>query len=247
MAAGFSKYVDRMGLVQGLRLYTLSKYGRQAFPVVAPGLSQPVKVRPRTSDRNMFSDVLLDREYDLPMDPPPRFIIDAGANVGYTSVFMASRHPQARVVAIEPEDSNFAQLSDNVRELPQVTPLKAGLWPREAYLYVENPDDVKSGFRLAESAEPRPGAIKATTIGKLMEQFNADQIDICKIDIEGGECEIFSDPSCHDWLSRTRMLIVELHDRFRPDSSAIVDRALAQHPHTRETKGDNLIFRLRGN
>ncbi|MGF1643403.1 MAG: FkbM family methyltransferase [Thiotrichales bacterium] len=119
----------------------------------------------------MFSDVLLDREYDLPLSPPAKFIVDAGANVGYTSLFMATRHPAAKIVSIEPEESNFLQLQQNVHHLPHVTPLKQGLWPREAYLYIENPDDVNSGFRLAESAMPRPGAIRATTIPALMREL----------------------------------------------------------------------------
>lgn len=244
MAAALSKYMGRMGVRQGLRLYLLSKLAREQFAVRLPDYSRPIWVRPKTSDRNMFSDVLLEREYDLPIEPPPKFIIDAGANVGYTSLFMATRHPTARVIAIEPEESNFAQLQRNVSHLPQVTPVKGGLWPREAYLYVENPHDVKSGFRLGESPAARTGSIRATTVSALMKQFGVEQIDICKIDVEGAECEIFSDPACHEWLARTRMLIIELHDRFRPDSSAIVDRALAQHPHSRETRGDNVVFRL---
>lgn len=244
MAAGISRYTQVLGTWQGLRLYALSKYASSPFQVRVPDVAEPVWVRPRTSDRNMLSDVLLEQEYDLPMDPPPKFIIDAGANVGYTSSFLASRYPDARIVSIEPEDSNFAQLQKNVGHLNQVQPIKAGLWPREAYLYVANPDDVKSGFRMAESAEPRPDAIRATTIPALMQEFGADTIDICKIDIEGGECEIFADPSCHDWLSKTRMLIIELHDRFRPDSGKLVRAALDQHPHSCEEKGDNLIYRL---
>lgn len=245
MAAGISRYTETLGLWQGLRLYALSKYASQPFAVQVPDVSHPVWVRPRTSDRNMLSDVLLEQEYDLPLDPPPRFIIDAGANVGYTSAFLASRHPQAQIAAIEPEDSNFAQLTRNLEPFTQVTPIKAGLWPREAYLYVANPGDVKSGFRMAESADPRPDAIAATTIPALMGRFGAQTIDICKIDVEGGECEIFADPSCHEWLAKTRMLIIELHDRFRPDSGELVRAALSQHPHTCEEKGDNLIFRLR--
>lgn len=243
MASGLKKYVKVLGLRSGLRLYLLSKFARSDFELEPPGVRK-VWIRPRTSDRNMFSDVLLDREYELPLEPPPRFIIDAGANVGYTSAFFAARYPDARIVAIEPEDSNFQQLQKNLEGLSQVTALKKGLWPRATYLQIDNPTDVKSGFRLIERDGPAPGAIEATTIATLMQQFGAEQIDICKIDIEGGECELLSDPDCDAWLSRTRMLIIELHDRFRPDSSAIVDRALARYPHTREHRGDNLIFRM---
>lgn len=245
MAASLHHYIATLGQYEGLRLYVLSKLANDPFPVRVPGIAQAVQVRPRTSDRNMLSDVLLDREYDLPLDAPPRFIVDAGANAGYTSVFFAHRYPDARIVALEPEESNFSALLANVRRLPQVTPLHLGLWPRVAQLRVENPDDVKSGFRMTECAPDHPGAVRATTLPALMEQFGVEQIDVCKIDIEGGECELFSDPGCDAWLSRTRVLILELHDRYRPDASRIVEQALARHPHMRETRGSNLVYRLR--
>lgn len=38
-----------------------------------------------------------------------------------------------------------------------------------------------------------------------------DRIDILKIDIEGAESVLFSQ-DCHDWLSRTNCLAIEIHD-----------------------------------
>ena len=231
-----------MGTGAALRMYALCKLATGPFPVRLPEYAEALWVRPRTSDRNMFGDVLLDREYELELDPSPAFIIDAGANVGYTSVCMAHRHPGAKIVAIEPEASNFAMLERNTGHLPQVQRLNAGLWSRPTHLYVENPDDVKSGYRMAESDEPRPDAIRATTILELMEANGVDTVDICKIDIEGGETEVFSAPDVDEWLSRTRVLILELHERFRPEAGDIVRSALARHPHRVEPIGDNLFF-----
>ncbi len=242
MASSISKLVQRMGTGQALRMYAMCKLAGGPFTVQMPEYAQALWVRPRTSDRNMFADVLLDREYELAMDPPPAFIIDAGANVGYTSVFMANRYPGAQIIAIEPEASNFAMLEKNTAHLPQVKRVKAGLWSRPTHLYVENPDDVKSGYRMAECDESQPGAIRATTILELMAQHGVSTVDICKIDIEGGETEVFSAPDVDQWLSRTRVLILELHERFRPQAGEIVRRALARHPHRVAPVGDNLFF-----
>jgi len=41
-------------------------------------------------------------------------IIDAGANVGYSSVYFLSNFPNCRVIAIEPDGDNFASLQKNL-------------------------------------------------------------------------------------------------------------------------------------
>ena len=47
-----------------------------------------------------------------------QLIIDAGANIGASSVFFAVTHPQATVLAIEPQEDNFELLVRNTRHLP---------------------------------------------------------------------------------------------------------------------------------
>ena len=44
----------------------------------------------------------------IPLDPPvePRFILDCGANVGYTSAYLLTRFPTAFLIAIEPDPGN---------------------------------------------------------------------------------------------------------------------------------------------
>lgn len=37
----------------------------------------------------------------------PRFIVDAGANIGLAAVYFTNRFKDATIVSIEPEQSNF--------------------------------------------------------------------------------------------------------------------------------------------
>jgi hypothetical protein len=68
-----------------------------------------------------------------------------------------------------------------------------------------------------------------------------EQIDILKIDIEGSEKELFE--SDYDyWLSRTKILIIELHDRLKPETSKTVFKALLNYQFSVIIKGQNLVF-----
>jgi hypothetical protein len=69
-----------------------------------------------------------------------------------------------------------------------------------------------------------------------------DQIDLLKLDIEGSEKELFEDPAKKWWLSRTRAVIVELHDRFKPGCTAAVEAALAGQNFIRTQRGENILF-----
>jgi FkbM family methyltransferase len=58
----------------------------------------------------------------------PPVIIDAGANVGLCAVFYANRFPDARIIAIEPEPSNYEMLKKNTAPYPNITTVHAALW-----------------------------------------------------------------------------------------------------------------------
>jgi hypothetical protein len=55
-----------------------------------------------SSDVPTYKKIFVDRECNFLMEPPPKAIIDAGANTGLASVHFANKYPDARTVAIEP-------------------------------------------------------------------------------------------------------------------------------------------------
>src|SRR3974390_1863547 len=96
--------------------------------VPVEGIKHPVHIRMRTSDAGVFEDALVKKEYEYPVSFLPRTIIDVGANCGMTTIFYANRYPNATIVAVEPEESNYSALIKNTQSYANVVPLHAALW-----------------------------------------------------------------------------------------------------------------------
>jgi len=189
--------------------------------VTAPGSSHPLRLRLRTSDVSTFQQVFLDEEYALELSRQPNHIIDAGANIGLTSVYFAERYPEARIFSIEPEGSNYKLLESNVEPFPNVRPMKAALWKEDTLIDLVDPGLGHWAFQTQGSgsrAQGNPlGSVPGVTVESLMNEHGIQQLDILKMDIEGSEKEVFE--TSERWIDRVGVLIVELHDRFRPGCS----------------------------
>jgi FkbM family methyltransferase len=161
---------------------------------------------------------------DANADRKIQWVIDAGANIGDETIRFYGFHPQATIIALEPESSNFELLVKNTLDIDRVHCLQEGLWSQPAYLKVIHADDHIS-HRVAEAQSHEKGAIRATSIPDLMNRYSIDQIDILKMDIEGGEAEVFSGRDLA-WLERVRCMIFEVPDNDAPYTTQSIYRAL---------------------
>ena len=137
------------------------------------------------------------------------------------SILFALKYPTARIIAIEPEPSNFAALIRNTAPYKTVTPIQAALWREEGEVTL-GPSDAhpKGAFQIVENGEQR---VRAITMDAVMRETGVDSIDLLKVDIEGAEVEVFE--SC-PWISKVRIIAIELHDRVRPGCSSAVKNAV---------------------
>jgi FkbM family methyltransferase len=193
--------------------------------ITAKGVKHPLSVRLGTSDVEVYRDTFLEQEYYYPTPFSPRRIVDVGANCGMTSVFYTNRYPDATVVAVEPEPSNYEALVRNTRAYPNIVPIQAALWSTDGQVEVFPPWPYwkrwgKWGFRVRNGNGSR-----ALTLPTLMREFGMESVDILKIDVEGAEREIFS--NC-DWMEKVKLLAIELHDRETPGCSDVVNAVAAQ-------------------
>jgi FkbM family methyltransferase len=214
------------------------------FRVKVPGISDPLNIRPRTSDRYVFEQIFLDDDYALHTDLRPRFIIDGGANIGYASIYFANRYPDADIVAIEPNSANFAILCENVRKYPRIQPLRAGIWNKRGILAVDDSlgswgGTVSEVFRKTENNST--DFADALTLDDIRIRSGNERIDLLKLDIEGAERELFLAP-CRSWLALTNVIIIELHDRIKPGCSEALEHAIRGDHFVRSNRGENVVL-----
>jgi FkbM family methyltransferase len=180
-----------------------------------------------TSDRDVFYQIFVDREYRcIDHLTGIRTIIDAGANVGYSSAYLLTRFPDAKVIALEPDAGNFNVLQANLAPWgDRVTCLKAALWsePTTLDFRSETLDQGAEWGRQVEQAAS--GEVVAVDIPTLLRDHCLETIDLLKVDIEGAEREVFRSP---DWLPHVRNMVVEIHG---PDEDRIFHQAVDGLPY----------------
>ena len=200
------------------------------MPIAYQG--KAIYLRFQSSDQCVYQEVILDKDYEFDLGFTPTVIVDVGANIGLCAVFFANRYPTAEIIAIEPEDSNFAILEKNVRCYKQITPIHAALWTHEGSIHLSAPLEERGKWDkwgVITSENGSGEEVRALSLRSLIDQFKLPRIDLLKIDIEGSEMEIFS--AC-DWLPLINALAVETHDRIRSGSSHVVDAALGEFQKT---------------
>jgi FkbM family methyltransferase len=223
--SGLSWYYGNYGIRGVLAISAYRLLGRpKQISVRPPGTRNRVRLRIKTSDEAAYRETLLHSQYDFDLPFRPLTIIDAGANIGTASIYFARRYPHARIVAIEPERSNFALLSRNVAPYPAITPLCAALWSRDGEIGLGHPSPaeeahLKWAFVTREGSDER---VRAVTLGTLMKEMKMSSVDLLKIDIEGAEKEVFE--AC-DWIDAVRCIMIELHDGLKPGCSHAVNSA----------------------
>src|SRR5438128_2690068 len=237
------KYVYRLGLIRGpytlLRLLTPQRCVR----VRLPSSEKPVFIRTGTSDVPTFEKVFITQEYDFDYYPNvrPELIIDAGANVGYASLFFARRFPHSRIIAVEPERSNFELLLRNIEPYAQIAQLQAALWPRHTRLKIENPDDQPWAFRVREAEPGEHDTVEGVTVSELLTLAGKSSVDILKVDIEGSEREVFGS-NWEQWLNKVDVMVMELHDWLRAGCSTAFYRATTQFGFRQHICGENVVL-----
>jgi len=205
--------------------------------VAVPGLLYAVYLRARTTDVSLCREIFLNNAYDSEFAEPPqsasRVIIDAGANVGLSAVFYANRFPNATIIAIEPEPSNYEMLQKNTAPYPNITTVQAALWKENGTLRLFDTGEGNTTFQVGEtnqlSAAEERGLVRSVTLGKLMEQFGIAYVDYLKMDVEGAEKEIFAHAA--PWIDRVGTIAVELHDGMRSGCSESVRQAAKAFPY----------------
>jgi hypothetical protein len=62
--------------------------------------------------------------------------------------------------------------------------------------------------------EAEDGQVRSITIDEICNLHKWQIVDLLKIDIEGAEIELFSDPKNVQFLAKVKLIAIEIHDEF---------------------------------
>jgi FkbM family methyltransferase len=181
--------------------------------------NHPFELRIPSSDVKTYKQIFINQHYDFLVEKQPAVIVDAGANIGLASIYLANKFPDAMIIAMEPEQNNFMLLKKNTSPYPNIIPVQAALWNKNEEINLVDPGLGEWGFRteMQNSSGNLSGKLCHTVMGRtidnIMRDYGLTKIDILKVDIEGAEREVFNDTS--SWIGNIDSIIIELHERFK--------------------------------
>jgi FkbM family methyltransferase len=226
----YVSHVRALGVRQTLQYVVQRLRGAQIIALTVPGIRTPVFLRVSGSDTWVLWQALKGRDFDITLQNSPRLIIDGGANIGLASLFFANKWPDAQIIAIEPDPENCALLHKNCAAYSNIEIIQGALWPSNAELVVQNPDDFSFAFRVVEASSSTSSSFTGVTVNDILDNSDKQCIDLLKLDIEGSEEQLFTF-GYSNWLSRTKNIMIEIHgQRCR---KVVLDGLKNQHfaPH----------------
>ena len=253
LLASKPKYAELLGKDQALKLLGLfseiesGKYDKEEIHAIQlNGIKHPLYLRSIRADMQSFVNTFIDTYLEKkPYLSDARFVIDAGANIGYTAILFANWWPECKIISIEPDSENYELTLKNTAYYPNITVLKGGLWHKDAMLSIEAGQE--DGFVVREvtgnQSEIKPENIsQGISLDQLLKTYNIPQIDFLKMNIEGSEKEVFSE-NYQAWLPKTKAMLIELHDGKNSRCSKAVFSAINPYDFTvAETAPYGILF-----
>lgn len=187
--------------------------------------NQKIKIRKGdSSDFEVFKQIFIHQEYSSALsffrsnDIKLENVIDAGANIGLTSLYIKSKFPDAKIACIEPENENFKILEDNLKLFSynsSVQLFKAGLMGI-SNLNLSIGSSFRGGGDWAKQVvlSDQDSTLKSISIRNICEKMNFNNIDFLKIDIEGAETFLIEKDTDLSFLRITKIIAIEIHDEY---------------------------------
>ena len=141
-------------------------------------------------------------------------IIDLGANIGIETIKFKFFFPNSKIIAVEPEESNFEILKKNTKNYNDIHLENYAISNKQTEMYLKNKNkNISQNYNESffVTNEKTTNKIKTISIPYLIKKYNLKRINILKSDIEGYERYVFDDSSC-EWLNKVDCIIFECPD-----------------------------------
>lgn len=172
-----------------------------------------------SSDICVLNNILVLNEYRPLLNLKKiKNILDCGANIGISSRWFLHFFRDSEIIAIEPEQGNFSLLQKNLMDLSsRVSLVQGAVWSEKKRLKLGLGCGDGRNWSFACKENDYDTDTNGYDVLSLMKIRAWDRIDLLKMDIEGGESEVFS-RNQNRWLPFVKNMTVETHGKTAQDA-----------------------------
>jgi len=166
-------------------------------------------------DFDVMWDAFIEDQYSIDgLDP--RVIIDLGSNVGATVVKFHAQYPDAQIIAVEPDPSNFESLQLNTESFRDKVTLYQHAIHAEHDKVIQFFIGTSKHWSSSIYSRSNTGSaveVRTITLAEIVRGHDLSQVDILKFDVEGAEYLLFKDCPV---LEKLRYVTGEVHEELMP-------------------------------
>ena len=164
-------------------------------------------------------------------------IIDAGANVGYSSLYLSHLFPEEVILAIEPDPQCFEILGRHVRKRPHIKPVNVALWSHNRGINLLSSSNGSWAGRVEEGA-----GTPSERLDVLTASIPCSRVLLIKMDIEGAEREVIK--ASPDVFAEAKCIMIEPHDFCSPNAACLspLFEIVASSHYDTILSGENLML-----
>jgi len=151
----------------------------------------------------MYKEIFEDHIYKFETSNPVPYIIDGGANIGLSSIYLKLLYPKSKIIAFEPDTTIYNYLKKNIDafNFKGIELINKGLWNKETTLSFKM-EGADAGLLTEE------GATDTVPVISLKPYLNK-KVDFLKLDIEGAETVVLKD--IEENLSMVDRIFIKYH------------------------------------
>jgi len=164
-----------------------------------------------------YKDLFENELYRFTTTKEAPLIIDCGSNIGLSVIYYKQLYPAARIIAFEPDKSNFQVLKKNIESngYKGVELNEAAVWITNGVITFQSNES--EGSHIEEHSKEGI-TVPSVRLNDLLDK--EAEIDFLKVDIEGAEWAVMKD--CALNLHKVRNLFLEYHGKVE-DTEKLTD------------------------
>jgi len=159
-------------------------------------------------------EIFLEGVYNQKL-PENAYILDCGAHIGLSVIYLKSICPTANIVCFEPDAKNFDLLLKNIssHQLKNVEAKNEAVWFENTSLnFIQ---DGNMGSRIGANKSSHNVTVKAIRLNDYLHK----KVDFLKMDIEGAEYKVLKDIS--NSLENVNKIFIEYHGTFEQNNELL--------------------------